>query len=209
MYELLSTPGSGGAIVELTLTLCNAPYRVTEATPWENGPHLERLCRLNPLGQVPVLILPDGSVMTESGAITEYLSERYPEARLSPVPDNPLRSVYLRWLFFLTASIYSTFRYADFPERWVNGEEPQAELRERVIDARKQMLLQLEHAASAPYFLGPHRTVIDIYVAVMRYWRPRQAWFNDNCPKLTAIGLTLEGDPRLAHLFDRHFGAAV
>ncbi len=35
---------------------------------------------LNPLGQVPTLVLPDGRVMTESAAIILHLADQAPQA---------------------------------------------------------------------------------------------------------------------------------
>ena len=38
----------------------------------------------NPMAQIPLLVLPDGSNMTESGAISLYLAETKPESGLAP-----------------------------------------------------------------------------------------------------------------------------
>lgn len=205
-YELWTAPGSGGGIIEAMLALTDAPVRIIDAPPWEDGPHLEQLRRVNPLGQVPVLVLPDGTVATESGAIVLLLGERHPDTGLVPHADDPRRPVFLRWLFFLTASIYATFRYDDFPERWVTGSAAQNELRKRVGEARKDMLRLLDAAASAPYFLGEQMTALDLYIGMMNHWKPRTEWFTRNCPKLSAIARRLEANPRLSPTFTRHFG---
>ena len=54
---------------------------------------------VNPLGRVPSLEI-DGEVMTESGAIAEYLCERFPDAGLGRVPGDPDRMDWLIWLHF-------------------------------------------------------------------------------------------------------------
>ena len=91
MYELIGAQGAGSAVVEAMLELSGAPYRVTEAAPWDEGPHLERLRALNPLMQVPALVLPDGAVMTESGAMLLLLADRFPAAGLVPGAGDPRR----------------------------------------------------------------------------------------------------------------------
>ncbi|MCH8685027.1 glutathione S-transferase family protein [Pedomonas mirosovicensis] len=206
MYELWSARGSGGAIIEAILTLANAPVRIIDAPPWEDGPHLEKLRQVNPLGQVPVLILPDGTVMTESGAMVLLLGERHPEAGVVPALEDPLRPAFLRWLFFVTASIYATFRFDDHPERWVSGEDCRTELRERVGAARKAMLRQLDDEAGAPFFLGDRFTALDLYIATMSHWKPRLDWVSKNCPRLDAIVRRIKADPRLEGVLIRHFG---
>lgn len=204
-YELWSAPGSGGGIIEAMLALAGASVRVIDAPPWEDGPHLERLRQVNPLGQVPVLILPDGTVMTESGAIVLLLGERHPDTHMVPTTDDPRRPVFLRWLFFLTASVYATFRYDDYPERWVTDAPARQELHRRVGEARKDMLRQLDAAADAPYFLGDRMTALDLYIAMMNRWKPNTDWYAEHCPRLTSIARRVEADPRLTPIFTRHF----
>ena len=54
---------------------------------------------INPMGKVPALR--DGEVtLAENAAICAYVAERYPDAKLSPPPGDPLRAKYLYWLFF-------------------------------------------------------------------------------------------------------------
>ncbi|WP_410293218.1 glutathione S-transferase N-terminal domain-containing protein [Klebsiella pneumoniae] len=50
------------------------------------GPNRNRILALNPLGQIPVLVLADGQVMTESAAIALHLAETHPGAGLAPPP---------------------------------------------------------------------------------------------------------------------------
>ncbi len=54
---------------------------------------------LNPTGRVPTLEI-DGAVLTESGAIAEYLCERFPEAALGRDPGHDERAAWLNWIHF-------------------------------------------------------------------------------------------------------------
>ena len=56
-----------------------------------------------PSGKVPVLV--DGDLtMFESGAILEYVLERYGEGRLAPPPGTPARGTFLQWVHFAEAT---------------------------------------------------------------------------------------------------------
>ena len=56
-----------------------------------------------PLGKFPVLV--DGDVtIFESGAIVEYVLERYGQGRLAPAAGSPLRGPFLQWLHFAEAT---------------------------------------------------------------------------------------------------------
>ncbi len=54
---------------------------------------------LSPAGRVPALEI-DGERMFETGAITEYLCERFPEAGLGRETGNPDRMAWLVWVHF-------------------------------------------------------------------------------------------------------------
>jgi glutathione S-transferase len=58
---------------------------------------------VHPLGKSP-LISDDGTTVAESGAIVEYLVERYGNGRLIPAPRSPERLRYTYWLHFAEGS---------------------------------------------------------------------------------------------------------
>src|SRR5436305_13842232 len=99
--------GSGSVPVEAALTLLGLPYRVEEAAPWVSQALADEVGRVNPMRQVPALILPSGELMTESAAILIWLADGHPQSRLSPGLDDPRRAQFLRWMTFVPAAIYS------------------------------------------------------------------------------------------------------
>jgi glutathione S-transferase len=60
--------------------------------------------QLHPLGLVPVVRL-DGQLMIESGAILEFLLEKYGQGRLAPAPAAAERMQYLQWFHYGEASL--------------------------------------------------------------------------------------------------------
>lgn len=54
---------------------------------------------LSPAGRVPALEI-DGERMFETGAITEFLCERFPETNMGRGPDDPDRMAWLVWVHF-------------------------------------------------------------------------------------------------------------
>src|SRR5690349_20331026 len=97
-WLVIGTRGCGSVLVESALTLADIPYTHEEVDYATPSPARDRLLALNPLGQVPTLITPDGAVMTESAAVVLHLDELAPEAKLLPRPGDPLRRDALRWL---------------------------------------------------------------------------------------------------------------
>lgn len=205
-YQLIASQGCGSAIVEMALELCGISYRVEILPYLEPGPGRDRLLALNPTGQVPVLTLPDGAVMTESAAIILHLADRFPDAALAPPPEDPERPLFLRWLLFLVAQIYPTFNYGDDPARWLGDMAAAADRLRASTDEHRLSLWQVmeDAAAATPWFIGEHMTAIDIYLAVMRHWRPGPAVFDARFPKLAGAALAVGRDPRLAAVLARN-----
>lgn len=55
-----------------------------DAASWAPGPGLDELLRVNPPGQIPTLVLADGTVLTESAAILIHLGLTAPPPLLLP-----------------------------------------------------------------------------------------------------------------------------
>jgi len=209
MYKLFARPGWGSALVEAQLAWYGLPFRLDEVDDlFKSAEARAKLQPANPLAQVPTLILPDGQLMTESAAITLHLADIAGSHELVPTAGESVRPAFLRWLVFLVANVYPTFTYADDPARFVPGEAAQQGFLANVSAYRERLWRQTEETAGAPWFLGARFSALDIYVAVMTRWRPRRAWFAEACPRLCAIALRADAEPRLAAVWQRNWPPA-
>ena len=206
-YKLYAGKEGGSMIVELAFALTGAPVEIIDV-PWEDtGWQSKILAPLNPLGQVPTLILPDGEVMTESAAMILHLNDRFPEVGLAPAPDHPTRPRFLRTLLFLVSAIYPTFTYGDVTSRWVGEDEKTGAgkaLRESTHEHRKVLYEHLETQAASPFFLGEAMSAIDLYLWAMVRWRPGRKWHAERCPKLTAIAARVGELPEAGAVEERN-----
>ena len=75
-YTLWGRPGWGSVIIEAQLDWYGLPYTFEPVEDLFRTPGARtRLEKVNPLAQVPTLVLPDGSIMSESAAITLLLAD--------------------------------------------------------------------------------------------------------------------------------------
>jgi len=204
-HLLLGDKGCGNAIVEAAFALAGVPLELERVDYAAGSPTRARLLEVNPLGQVPALRLPDGTVMTESLAMIHYLDGIAPHAGLVPPPGSRDRARFLRWSTFLIAAVYPTFTYGDEPAKWVDDVHGAKLLRESTDRHREKLWMQLEGEALAPWFLGETRSALDLYVAVMTRWRPGILWFAKKTPKLVAIAQKTTATPEVAAVMKRHF----
>ena len=79
--------GWGSVLAEAQLEWYGLPFDFVDVGDLFEDPTARReLAKINPLGQVPALILPDGEVMTETAAITLHLADAAGSHELVPAP---------------------------------------------------------------------------------------------------------------------------
>ncbi len=205
-YTLYGRPGWGSVLIEAQLDALGLPYDYREVPDlFKSDEGRRALAPLNPLSQVPTLVLPDGAVMTESAAITLHLADASRRDDFVPRPGHPARPQLLRWLVFLVANVYPTFTYADDPQRFVQDDAAAKAFGAAVDGYRERLWATVEAAAGAPWFLGERFSALDVYIGTMTHWQPGRAWFEQHAPTLTAIADRALAEPRLMPAFKRNF----
>lgn len=187
-YRLYGEPGWGSVIVEAQLDWYGLDYDFERVgNLFESAEARASLEAVNPRAQVPTLVIPDGTVMTESAAITLLLADMTGDDSLVPAADDALRPSFLRWLVFIVANIYPTYTYGDEPARFMPVKDAQGAFLETVELYRKKLYGELEEAASEPWFLGERFSALDIFVCTLSRWGPKRPWFAEQAPKLFSI----------------------
>lgn len=114
-----------------------------------------------PLGKLPV-IEDDGVPICESGAILEYVLERYGEGRLAPPVGTALRGVYLQWIHHAEGTLYPPLGTMVFHTFY---RQDASELPSVMDDARGRAGSALDFLAEqmkGPFVLGEHFSAADI-----------------------------------------------
>ena len=204
-YVVHGAAGTGSVMVEAALTLLGLPYRVVESTLFQTGEDAA-LEQVNPMRQLPALILPGRELMTESSAILIWLADDHPEARLAPTMANAARPAFLRWMAFVSAAIYALFWIRDDPARVTSHTEAQAEIKARTGDRIAECWGIMDSQVDpGRYILGDELTVLDLAVTVMSRWAPRRRRFYAVAPKLSEVVRRVDANPRLQAFWAARF----
>src|SRR5690606_4894211 len=105
--KLFGEPGWGSTLVETQLAWYGFDYDFEPVGDlFKSSEGRDKLVALNPLAQIPTLVLPSGEIMTESAAITLHLADLAGNGTLVPPAGEPVRAKFLRWLVFFVANVY-------------------------------------------------------------------------------------------------------
>lgn len=195
MYRLYWAPNTGAFAPDVVLTLTGAPFerqRVDYKGKEQQG---EAYRKLNPLGQIPALQLPDGAAITESAAMVLHLVERFPEAELAPAPGSTARAVFDRWLVFLAVNVYGAILRHYYSARFTTdpaGAEGVRQAADRDLDS--QFTILEAALGPGPFLTGEAFGAADIYLMMLVDWYPPAR----KLPRIGQLCTALKEDPRIA-----------
>ena len=205
-YIVFGDRRSGAFAVEAALAEAGVAYEFHQVSLEKNEQKSPEFLALNPSGKMPALKLPSGEMVTESAAILLTIADRFPEARLIPPHATFARAEAYRWIAFMASEIYPMVEIEDYPERFAPaGAEAQA-LKAKVVARIRERMLLLEAAIAGPWILAHEFSAADIYAAMFTRWSAVRDWRDKHLPKLNALVENLAARPRIAPVWQRHFG---
>ena len=143
-----------------------------EATLMEVDPHTKRVLTagedyraVNPLGYVPALRLDDGTVLTENGAILQYVADEFPAAGLAPPESDRLGRARLRqWLSFIGGELHKGLMTP------LLGRDTPPEVKAWTAEKYLSRLAYLDDKLARREFLLDRFSVADAYLATVLNW---------------------------------------
>lgn len=205
MFKLYARNAAGSAAVEALLALCDAPTEIIVLERKPDGAFEDWFIKLNPKAEVPTLVLPDDSLMTESAAMLIHIADLYPEKGLAPPASSPQRPHYLRWMVYLATSLYmSDLRYF-YPQRFtVNGADC-GSIRARAEETMLQEFgIYAEALGTRPFILGEALSAVDIYAAMLCSWAPDVPALFAKHPNLGQMCARVAAVPAIKTVWERN-----
>lgn len=148
------------------------PYEIVPvdmAPAYRAGPEWRKM---NPVGKVPVMR--DGElVMFESGAMVQYILDRYAKGRLQPTPGTTEHALYLQWSWFAEATFARPLgEIVNHRREFANAAVPAvvAEMQSRARNCAQAVDRAL---ADRPYLLGDEFSAADVMMGYTLRIYPR------------------------------------
>ncbi|HEV7252729.1 MAG TPA: glutathione S-transferase family protein [Mesorhizobium sp.] len=204
-YILYGRAGTGSAAVEAFFEEAGVAYALVASESDAQGRPDPRLLALNPLGQVPVLVLPSGDVLTESAAILIYLADRHPDSAYAPAQNSPLRAKFLRWMVFMAANTYAAIIRLHAPARHTaDSAGAEGVRRASSEDLSRQFAILAEELGEGPWLLGETYSALDPYLAMLIAWVEDVPGVFRRHPGLAAHFARVKARPAIGPIWRRH-----
>lgn len=174
MRQLHYYPGNASMAPHVVLREIGAPFELVLVDRTRDAHKSESYLRLNPNGQIPVLV--DGDlVLYEAAAICLYLADTSPQHDLLPAIGTAERAQAYKWLMWMTNTVQPALMVYFYPERWLKpgheamAEELRAVAEDRVAGLLGQIDLELARHGQ-PWLLGEDFSVLDPFCFMLCRW---------------------------------------
>lgn len=206
-YTLYGEPGSGSFCAEAAFAEAGVVIELFNLDLKKNEQLAPAYLAVNPTGKVPALKLPSGEIITESAAILLTIADRHTETGLLPKQGSAARASALRWIVFMSSEIYPMVEIVDYPQRFASGDDAIQNLKDTARTRLRARFLVLEKAITGPFILESGFGLADIYAANLGQFYVGHEWRREHCPKLEALTKKVAERPKIAPIWQRHFGS--
>lgn len=141
---------------------------------------------INPAGQMPALVLDDGTILTETLAILDYLAGSFPERHLAPT-DLIERARWLATMSRIASAMHTSFTRAVRPDLVVDDPAAHEAVKAGARVRYQRNLEEMERLATGgKWLLGEQYTTADAHALVLYNWGVRGGFPMADFPNLTA-----------------------
>ena len=204
MYKLYGCTGTGSAAVEAVLAEIGADYETVMLDVSNDEHRAPEYLAMNPRGQVPWLVTPDGHVLSESSAIALHIADSHPQAGLIGPLGSAERAHTYRWMAFLATNIYEGVLRSGYSDRYTTGTDTVGVKAAADSDIDRAWNLIEEALEPGPSLLGSDLCVADIYMAMMTAWHPDPGQLLAEHPRLKRAVETVLARPAIRNVFERN-----
>ncbi len=147
--------------------------------------------QINPKGRVPALVV-DGGILTETGALLEYIADLAPEKALRPT-DPILLARMREVMFYLASTMHVNHAHKMRGARWASEPSSFKDMKRKVPETMAASCDYIsQFGLRGPFVLGDTLSLADCYLYVVCTWLEGDGVKLDRFPKITAFMAAME-----------------
>ena len=176
-YQIYGRSETGSDIIEYLFHELSIDYEFIEVDE-KNVKSDEKILKINPLGRVPMVKLPDGKFLIESLAIVYHLLKR--ENHLLPSTETEMNEFH-QIMAFMSSSFYPIILLFYHPDHYVSDKNS-----EDLITKSQNILhryLNFIEDKIGEFVIGNELSAADFYLFTLLFWLEEDN-FLENYPKI-------------------------
>ncbi len=179
-YQIYGRSETGSDIIEYLFHELSIDYEFIEVDE-KNVKRDEKILKINPLGRVPMVKLPDGKFLIESLAIVYHLLKR--ENHLLPSTETEMNEFH-QIMAFMSSSFYPIILLFYHPDHYVSDKNS-----EDLITKSQNILhryLNFIEDKIGEFVIGNELSAADFYLFTLLFWL-EEDHFLENYPKIQSF----------------------
>ena len=179
-YQIYGRSETGSDIIEYLFHELSIDYEFIEVDE-KNVKSDEKILKINPLGRVPMVKLPDGKFLIESLAIVYHLLKR--ENHLLPSTETEINEFH-QIMAFMSSSFYPIILLFYHPDHYVSDKNS-----EDLITKSQNILhryLNFIEDKIGEFVIGNELSAADFYLFTLLFWL-EEDHFLENYPKIQSF----------------------
>ncbi len=168
-FTLYYAPGSMSTIPHAVLEESGVPYQLSRLDPRAEADKPVGELSLYPSERITALG-DDGFAVFETGAILLHILSTPQAAHLMPPPGSRDHTRFLRWLFYMEASLLPVMLETFHSDYWLVNDEDLKTVRDKAAKRVYAKVNLIEAHVSSGTFLYAGFSALDIYLTSMMRW---------------------------------------
>ncbi|MGR3761525.1 glutathione S-transferase family protein [Roseobacteraceae bacterium NS-SX3] len=189
--QLYYAPGTISVAVAIALEEAGLDYEAVKIDFAAKEQTTAAYAQINPKGRVPALAA-EGGILTETGALLEFIADQAPEAGLRP--EDPLLAARMREvMFYLASTMHVNHAHKLRGARWARERSSWKDMQAQVP---KTMTASCEYISRCglrgPFVLGDRISLADCYLYVVCTWLEGDGVKPGSFPKIREFMAAME-----------------
>ncbi|MBU3033454.1 glutathione S-transferase family protein [Tritonibacter mobilis] len=189
--QLYYAPHTISIAVAIALEEAGLAYEAIKIDFAEKQQTTKAYHQINPKGRVPALVV-EGGILTETGALLEYIADLAPDAGLRPT--DPVRVARMREvMFYLASTMHVNHAHKLRGARWASNPASFKDMTRKVPETMAASCEYIcNYGLRGPFVLGDSLSLADCYLYVISTWLEGDGVKLAGFPKLQAFMEAME-----------------
>jgi glutathione S-transferase len=189
--QLYYAPGTISIAVAIALEEAGLDYEAIKIDFANKEQTSPAYAQINPKSRVPALAV-DGGILTETGALLDYIADIAPDADLRPT-DPVLLARMREVMYYLASTMHVNHAHKMRGSRWASKTSSYKDMQAKVPQTMADSCAHLsQYGLRGPFVLGDRLSLADCYLYVVCTWLQGDGVTLADFPKIQSFMAAIE-----------------